>query len=98
MEYESKVDMLAEPTLTELIDNNETILKKKIDVGIITRFVNLLISEKSAKYIKLLRALINCDGKAMKMNQELIVDLLLVKNPDKLGLLNPLVLLQTGSL
>jgi len=54
--------------------------------------VNLLISEKSAKYIKLLRALINCDGKAMKMNQELIVDLLLVKNPDKLGLLNPLVL------
>lgn len=45
MEYDSNVDLLAEPTLTELIDNNEVILKKKIDGGIISRFVNLLITE-----------------------------------------------------
>lgn len=68
MEYDNHVDILAEPTLTELIDNNEIILKNKIDRKIIERFVNLLISERSIKYIKLLRALINCDGKAMKFN------------------------------
>lgn len=90
MEYDPTVDMLAEPTLTELIDNNELILKKKIDLTIITRFVNLLIEEKSVKYIKLLRALVNCDGKAMKVNQEMVVDLLLVKNQNKLDLINPL--------
>lgn len=90
MEYDPTVDMLAEPTLTELIDNNELILKKKIDLTIITRFANLLIEEKSVKYIKLLRALVNCDGKAMKVNQEMVVDLLLVKNQNKLDLINPL--------
>lgn len=39
MEYDNEVDILAEPTLTELIDNNENILKKKIDATIINKFV-----------------------------------------------------------
>ena len=68
MNYDSRNDIKAEPTLTELIDNNEDVLENKINYDIIHRFVQLLINEKDIKYIKLLKALINSDGKAMTSN------------------------------
>ena len=37
----------------------------------------LLLLEKHAKYVKLLRALINCDGEAIVQNQEEITKLIL---------------------
>ena len=67
MKFDNNIDICAEPTLTELIDNNEIVLKDKIDKNVIEKFVNLLKQEENnVKYIKLLKALINCDGKAMK--------------------------------
>ncbi|EAR94170.2 cation channel family protein (macronuclear) [Tetrahymena thermophila SB210] len=98
MEYDNDVDILAEPTLTELIDNNEYILKYKIDENIILKFVELLIKEKSIKFIKLLRALINCDNKAMKNNQDTVITKLLFENNQAENFINPLSMLQNGKI
>ncbi|KAL4441627.1 hypothetical protein ABPG74_021559 [Tetrahymena malaccensis] len=98
MEYDNDVDILAEPTLTELIDNNEYILKYKIDENIILKFVELLIKEKSIKFIKLLRALINCDNKAMKNNQDTVITKLLIENKQVEKFINPLNMLQNGKI
>ena len=43
LEYDEKIDILAEPTLTELIDNNKYVLENKIDQKIVQNFVDLLI-------------------------------------------------------
>jgi hypothetical protein len=43
-----RVDILAEPTLTELIDNNKIVLESKIDKSVIENFVNTF-SFKSKK-------------------------------------------------
>ena len=42
MKFDNNIDICAEPTLTELIDNNEIVLKDKIDKNVIEKFVNLL--------------------------------------------------------
>ena len=63
-------DILAEATLTELIDNNKVILETKINSEIYMKFINLLTEQQlHEKYVKLLRALCTCDGNAMINNQ-----------------------------
>ena len=42
METTSKSDILAEATLTELIDNNKDVLERKISKYTINNFINLL--------------------------------------------------------
>ena len=64
-----KNDIKAEATLTELIDNNKRILDSRIDKNIITKFVHTLIERKHEKFVKLLQALIVCDGEAVLKNQ-----------------------------
>lgn len=63
-------DLFAEPTLTELIDNNKRILETKIKRETIAKFVGMLKYQKPhAKYVNLLRALTVCNGEAMIANQ-----------------------------
>ena len=66
---DQKNDIKAEATLTELIDNNKRILDSRIDKDIITKFVHTLIERKHEKFVKLLQALIVCDGEAVLKNQ-----------------------------
>ena len=81
-------DILAEATLTELIDNNKVILETKINHDIYMKFINLLIERQlHEKYIKLLRALCTCDGNAMVNNQLQLSQILFSKeNQDIIGL------------
>ena len=84
-------DLWAEPTLTELIDNNKVILENRIKLETISRFVDMLkVSEKHEKYVKLLRALINCDGEAVIQNQEEITNQILCDPETKILLLLPI--------
>jgi hypothetical protein len=94
MDPNENYDIMAEPTLTELIDNNKLVLENKIKDSIIHEFTNLLISETSkTKYVKLLRALINCNGSAIEKNQKLIVKNILESDPNvKLNVINPLLI------
>lgn len=57
-----KVDIRAEPTLTELIDNNRAVLESKIKKENIKNFVDLITLDQKKKYAKLLKALCVCDG------------------------------------
>ena len=61
-------ELLSEPTLTELIDNNALILNNKIKKSAIHKFTSLL-KDKHEKYVNILRALVNCDGEAVVNNQ-----------------------------
>lgn len=61
-------DIGAEDTLTELIDNNKKILETKIDDRTMYSFLEMLLEEKEAKYVKMVRALCVCDGVAMVLN------------------------------
>jgi hypothetical protein len=64
-----KVDLKAEATLTELIDNNKKILESRISETTIIKLINMLRGEnKHAKYVKILRALVNCDNRAIAVN------------------------------
>lgn len=65
----SKSDILAEATLTELIDNNKMVLENKIKKLTIKNFISLLFNnEAHEKYVNLLRALCTCNGAAMINN------------------------------
>ena len=69
MSSTSKSDILAEATLTELIDNNKMVLENKIKKQTIKTFISLLFNnEAHEKYVKLLRALCTCNGSAMINN------------------------------
>jgi len=46
---ENNID--AEPTLTELIDNNTDVLENRIKKSTIFRFVDSVIAEKEEKYV-----------------------------------------------
>ena len=67
----------AEQTLTELIDNNERILKTRIRKETMNKFLQLVSQDKISKYLKILRVIIVCDGKPMKNNQREISKLVL---------------------
>ena len=73
---ENNID--AEPTLTELIDNNTDVLENRIKKETIYRFVDSVIAEKEAKYVQLLIALVNNEGEAVVSNQLKISQCLLV--------------------
>ena len=62
-------DIGAEEALTELIDNNEKILETKISNSTIYDFIKMLEDDMEAKYVKLLRALVICNGQPMVKNQ-----------------------------
>jgi len=63
MQSTSENNLYAEQTLTELVDNNTDILENRITEETIARFIDVIVkSQKHEKYVKLLRALINCDG------------------------------------
>lgn len=63
-------DLLAEATLTELIDNNKRILESKIKIETIARFVGMLkYQNPHSKYVNLLRALTVCNGEPVLANQ-----------------------------
>ena len=67
---DSDHDILAEPTLTELIDNNQRILENKISKEITHKFINMLLEEStSERFVNILRAIITCNGEAVIRNQ-----------------------------
>jgi len=69
MQSTAEANLMAEQTLTELVDNNTDILENRITEETISRFIDVIInSEKHEKYVKLLRALINCDGMPIVKN------------------------------
>lgn len=53
--------ILLKETLTELIDNNKKILER-IDEATIKKFLKMLNDEQEDKYVKLVRALVLCNG------------------------------------
>ena len=70
-------EIMAEKTLTELIDNNKRILTDKIERGTVNKFIQLVSEDKVAKYIEILRVIIICNGKPLTGNQREISQLLL---------------------
>lgn len=63
----------ANETLTELIDNNRTILDTRIKTSTINKFVtNLVESGGEKKFVEILRAICICDEKPMLNNQQII--------------------------
>ena len=65
-----EVDLKAEATLTELIDNNKKILESRISEKTIVDLIDMLRGKnKHAKYVKILRALVNCNNRAIAVNQ-----------------------------
>ena len=70
---DSKNILKAKDTLTELIDNNERILRHHLKEETIRNFAsNLLNSKPDSKNVSILRALCICNGKAIQKNQEII--------------------------
>jgi len=69
--------IMAEKTLTELIDNNKTILTKRINKGTVNKFIQLVSEDRVAKYIDILRVIIICNEKPLLGNQREISPLLL---------------------
>jgi hypothetical protein len=76
-------DILAEATLTELIDNNKIVLETKIKKETIFRFVETLLEDPKDEYIDLLRALCTVDGEPMIVNQSEISKLMLEDSNNK---------------
>ncbi|EAR96945.2 cation channel family protein (macronuclear) [Tetrahymena thermophila SB210] len=72
---EGYCDIGSEETLTELIDNNKKILET-IDEVTVNKFLQMLMENQNKKYVKLIRALILCNGQPVH-NQELISNYLL---------------------
>jgi hypothetical protein len=70
-------EIMAEKTLTELIDNNKRILTNRIGRGTVNKFIQLVSEDKVAKYIEILRVIIICNGKPLTGNQREISQLLL---------------------
>ncbi len=60
--------MIAEYTLTELIDNNKKVLDLKINESIILDFVKLMLENKQTKFVNLVRAVSVCNGVAIMFN------------------------------
>ena len=68
MNCEQENDIEAETTLIELIDNNTDVLDNRIKKSTISRFIKALLENQNPKYVKLIIALVNCDGEAVKGN------------------------------
>lgn len=83
-------DILAEPTLTELIDNNNAVLENKIKTQTLRNFIDLLNQELHEKYVKLLRAVVTSNGEAMTHNQSEISKMIFDDERIKNRLIYPL--------
>lgn len=77
LKTKGRKDIMAEKTLTELIDNNRGILTQRIDRSTINKFIQLVSQDKVAKYINILRVIIICNKKPLTGNQGIISKLLL---------------------
>lgn len=64
-------DINASATLTELMDNNKTVLKTRIDSALVKRFIDYLIEkDKDADYLNILSVMCICNGAALIKNQK----------------------------
>ena len=71
-------DFYAESTLIELLDDNTELLESRITKETICLFVNMLtVQERDSKYVNILRALVNSNGKAVLSNQTIVSMLVL---------------------
>jgi hypothetical protein len=70
--------LCANETVTELIDNNERILDKRIRNSMIDKFIESLTKSKSQKIVKILRAVCINEGKPMKKHQQYITQKILL--------------------
>lgn len=86
---DSEVDIMSEPTLTELIDNNKVVLQNKITKEHIKRFVEPIRQTPMEKFVKLLRAVCVCDEEPMIFNQ-LEISKLVFEKPELVVPLEPL--------
>lgn len=77
LKTKSKKEIMAEKTLTELIDNNKRILTNRIGRGTVNKFIQLVSEDKISKYIEILRVIIICNGKPLTGHQREISQLLL---------------------
>jgi hypothetical protein len=68
----------AKATLTELIDNNPTILNLQIKEAIIDKFVDIMLKDKKgSQYTSIIRATLVCDEAPILTNQTLVANRLL---------------------
>ena len=84
----SDFDILVEPTLTELIDNNKKVLANKIKPESISRFISVLMKNKHERYVKLLNALCVCNNEAILENQNKIIEIILKNKQNKKHLIH----------
>ena len=75
-------NMLAQDTITELLDNNKQLLDKQIKTQTIRNIIqNCSDNLKNEKFLNLLSALCQCNGEAIVSNQDDICSMLL--DPDE---------------
>ena len=93
-------EMKAKETLTELIDNNKTILETRIKRETIVKFImNLLKSKKvEKKFVDILRAICICDEEPMHKNQLIISKIMLLDDNVRDSLILPLVRDRQGNI
>mmetsp|Transcript_11845 Transcript_11845/g.18234 ORF Transcript_11845/g.18234 Transcript_11845/m.18234 type:complete len:401 (-) Transcript_11845:5665-6867(-) len=73
-----KNNLMAEGTITEILDNNKQLLDKQINDTVIRNIVdNCASSSKNMRFLNLLSALCSCNGEAIGSNQDDICDFLL---------------------
>ena len=89
MYADERFDILAEPTLTELIDNNKAVLETKIKPDTIRKFINMLLEDQKEKYVSLIRALCLCNYEPMINNQTELSKMILSNNSNRNSLVFP---------
>lgn len=78
MSTQEENDINSEATITELLNNNKTLLDKQINTATIRNIVKICSdSQKNDRFIVLLSSLCSCNGEAILSNQDDICELLL---------------------